>query len=855
MSTALAPIASIEDLFELDPLGRFEALIAGPNFDNYLRAEPIRFEETHHIYGNSCRVPGCAMHSTQATWWCTRHSRLRNDAQRRGVGEAEWLASAEPFLEPRRARLPTQVRLPACRFCPERDALDGDLCERHGATLTRARRLAPQLDEEAWAKRQVALPGVGDCSVDDCLRRAELGPPALCPRHRQAWLASHRPEGIPMQTWLLRHSGQADPNAVFLAGLRPLLAAEIRYALWTHTKNEAPARWHPMWLRTLAKSCREGGINSLLELDPRDASWTKNPAAINRIVVEMLKDVLPVHRSRADTRELGYIDTNYWGFRLAQRRSPFDLTAIPLRWLRDLTWDFMASDFDGPRRPRSQGSVEAVRKAMVCFANYLSDCCPRSASRPSALSEATAKEFAADLRRCVAESHALRGVFKVNGSPSTATATTYPIVMNALRRVMRWALESGTATTAGIPREFIVAIPVGGGTSVKNPRPFTDATLRALSDPANIRLFERIDRKDNGLADMWSIQIQCGRRIGEVVKLRLDCVGEHLGRTWMWVNMTKVGKLDYAIQIPRNVYDLIRVRQAKTIEMFRLQHGTEPTTEQRWVIALFPSRYTNTTFERSVSPSTFCVGFKRWLALDEINLPGHTSHQARHTLATRLVSAGASMTHVKQILGHVSERMSDSYVNIAGSQVEPFLNQIWVTGPGNARPGEVVLTPTGGEARAAENLMVDLAAIPTEHGLCTYKPVVGGFDCPFGRKCDTCEHFVITGADYGYWKRQEERWAAMAEGAPDEAAREYIYGTFERSSQALAGLEKALLALGLLDQAREVDLRSPHQDFFEPIWTQGWRAEDLVEMGGGEKAAVGHLLALGPAEVDASAVS
>jgi len=123
--------------------------------------------------------------------------------------------------------------------------------------------------------------------------------------------------------------------------------------------------------------------------------------------------------------------------------------------------------------------------------------------------------------------------------------------------------------------------------------------------------------------------------------------------------------------------------------------------------------------------------------------------------------------------------------------------------------------------------------------------VVGGFDCPFGRRCDSCEHFVITGADYGYWKRQEERWAAMAEGAPDETARDYIYATFERSSQALAGLEKALFALGLLDQAKELDLRSPQQDFFEPIWTQGWRAGDLVEIGGGERIEEGHVATLG----------
>lgn len=74
-------------------------------------------------------------------------------------------------------------------------------------------------------------------------------------------------------------------------------------------------------------------------------------------------------------------------------------------------------------------------------------------------------------------------------------------------------------------------------------------------------------------------------------------------------------------------------------------------------------------------------------------------------------------------------------------------------------------------------------------------------------------------------------------GPPDPAARDCIYGAFERSSQALVGLEKALVALGLLHEAKALDLRSPHQDFFEPVWTKGWRAGDPVELGGGEKDA------------------
>ena len=102
--------------------------------------------------------------------------------------------------------------------------------------------------------------------------------------------------------------------------------------------------------------------------------------------------------------------------------------------------------------------------------------------------------------------------------------------------------------------------------------------------------------------------------------------------------------------------------------------------------------------------------------------------------------------------------------------------------PGSARPGQVVLAPTEQERAAASHLMIDLAGIPTEHGLCTFKPVVGGRDCPFNRLCHSCEHFVIAGADYNYWKRQEQRWAAMAEGAPTETARDYSYRTFKKAA-------------------------------------------------------------------------
>ncbi|MFB7501794.1 tyrosine-type recombinase/integrase [Streptomyces sp. NPDC056161] len=38
-------------------------------------------------------------------------------------------------------------------------------------------------------------------------------------------------------------------------------------------------------------------------------------------------------------------------------------------------------------------------------------------------------------------------------------------------------------------------------------------------------------------------------------------------------------------------------------------------------------------------------------------------HQARHSLATSLLRAGASLTHVRRYLGHVSERMAEHYID------------------------------------------------------------------------------------------------------------------------------------------------------------------------------------------------
>ncbi|MEV8328441.1 hypothetical protein [Kitasatospora sp. NPDC056731] len=93
---------------------------------------------------------------------------------------------------------------------------------------------------------------------------------------------------------------------------------------------------------------------------------------------------------------------------------------------------------------------------------------------------------------------------------------------------------------------------------------------------------------------------------------------------------------------------------------------------------------------------------------------------------------------------------------------------------------------------------------------------------------------MLSGADLLYWRRKREQWRLLAEGAPDDATADYLHRYFEPTARAIDGLEKALAALGLLDDALALDLRKP-QDYFHRVWSTAFRATDLADAAGNEQ--------------------
>lgn len=85
----------------------------------------------------------------------------------------------------------------------------------------------------------------------------------------------------------------------------------------------------------------------------------------------------------------------------------------------------------------------------------------------------------------------------------------------------------------------------------------------------------------------------------------------------------------------------------------------------------------------------------------------------------------------------------------------------------------------------------------------------------------------MSGADLLYWRRKREQWSSIAERSPDDATANYLHQVFAPTAAAIDGLEGALAALGLLEQALAVDLRRP-QDYYQRIWNLGFAAADLT---------------------------
>ncbi len=199
--------------------------------------------------------------------------------------------------------------------------------------------------------------------------------------------------------------------------------------------------------------------------------------------------------------------------------------------------------------------------------------------------------------------------------------------LNSLRRFFDDLYEQGTIPHQPIrSRRHRVVVPP------TLPRPMADADLR--------RFFQVID----ALCDrtMFLLMLRCGLRVGEVSTLRWSAI--NLDQASIRIDQSK-GLVD------RVVYYSADVETA----LGQWRHWQQPVATY-----LFPSPYKP---GRPLHVRTIQVRMAHYLR--EAQIPtAYSPHSLRHTFATTLLNAGASLEVVKELMGHRSIAMTLRYTQL-----------------------------------------------------------------------------------------------------------------------------------------------------------------------------------------------
>jgi integrase len=833
-----------------DRLELLTTLIAAPSFDPLYRDDIIHIPRQHPVFGYQCQVPDCEAASAHRGF-CMEHKQQWRVAEAAGQSRMEFIHTAAPLL-------PYQgMDYGTCRICPERPAKKRQprLCWHH---LDQWKKLGAGAEcLQGWAAAQEPLPGFGSCRVTVCPYGA-TSPIGLCTVHEHRYKLDNRP-GRASLPWHWHQSMRAGTKRIVavsytderlfrqwcataeparrtgvinLVGLQPLVKAEIKWGMFAHALKPHRTRWDIPCIQQLASTCRAQNFTSVFDTDAdghRRPALRQHPHNVVRMISGEIVDGLRlVYYSPLDTRDAGFIETDHFGRRFVDSVSYYDISGVSQRWLRDMLWDHLAEVLRSQHCPRRRGTFGNLRRAALELSAFLELEAPNGGHDPGLLGEEHAHQFVADQRHRARHGLPSLSLVRKDGTPAAVTIATIRMVFNHIRKLCHWALLSGLAEQIRLDAAFINVLPHGGTDPKPSRNPFSDEVARALADTANLERLAALDLNDRGARDIWETIVYTGRRGGEVRKLRLDCIGRYRGLAMLWHDQTKVGNYNEAIRIPEVLYDQLNQRRAKTLRAFEDRRGRGPTLAERDKMALFPGVNGNRNGDRSVSSTFFSTKFKRWV--EELALGTAVAHQARHTLATNLLRAGASLAHIRRYLGQVSDRMAEHYAKVAHSDLEDVLHAVWVAGPGAANPGALLSTTTAPLSREeALALAVDLSrrSTPADGGFCTFQPVVDGGACPWKLDCENCDKFALSGADLLYWRRKQEQWRSIAERAPDDTTADYLHQVFEPTARAIEGLEKALAGVGLLDQALALDLRRP-QDYFHRIWSTNFRAADLA---------------------------
>lgn len=561
-----------------------------------------------------CRVPSCGEVGRSLACLCHLHANRWHDA---GEPALEEFCQAQA-AEPRRGRLDKCAVAP----CPRsRQALR--LCTLHLGRW----RAAGKPDQDAWAEAQEAgRTGDGHCRVPECEFPPTGGRRMLCDGHAVRFTNS--PFDDP-EVFALTDNGPRRRVRYDMRALSGVARLEVQFVLQQRHDEQAASLSKVHFLRLVTALAAVGG--SLL--DGPEAEWRPRLGA-SISLLRFARDRLELLRDGAamdwddDTwdlrRALGARWDVYKGRRLR-------FGGIPQPWLRSLAKRWARLRLAS----RSQLVVYNNVRHLALLAQFLDE--RGLAATATALRRDDLEQFLAWLAASRYAQNSQAGI--------VASLRTFFDDCGAYG----WS-----AGMAGNARFF-----PGDGPQFRTglPRFISEDVMSQLEHPANVAKWE-----DPTTRNLFLILRETGKRVGEVVTLGRDPVlVDSTGAPCLLYRDHK-GNRDAIVPISDVAAAAIRDQQ-------RIVALECPAST--W---LFPRPASNADGSRHYSGQLFGNRLNRWLRRCDVkDARGDpvtvSSHQFRHTMATRMLNLGVPQHIVQQMLGHVGADTVATYARLSDTSM------------------------------------------------------------------------------------------------------------------------------------------------------------------------------------------
>lgn len=267
-----------------------------------------------------------------------------------------------------------------------------------------------------------------------------------------------------------------------------------------------------------------------------------------------------------------------------------------------------------------------------------------------------------------------------------------------------------------------------------------------IPDDVIAQINEALRTEENPYLKYGIIILQStGMRIGDLLKLRIDCIKPHLiiGYTIEWlqhkgrknkapmpVRSECVAAIEKLIEITAELRDEADEKDKETLMIWRVPKGKSAGSIKAFL------------------PSNFAKWFDKFIKDNDIkdangeyyNL---TSHQFRRTLGTDMLSKGTNLNVIQEVLGHSDPSVTKRfYADVKDKERAEVFKNVGIIGNINQIQSSAFDNPSEFEWFKANK---DKGACMCD-GYCT-KPVVDGKICERllkRQKCYTCSRYITT---------------------------------------------------------------------------------------------------------------